>query len=96
MPSDRCSFTPTDEPGELDEELELAAEELLHLLSEPLPDGDEGEDEVAAVGGGQVGEGGGEHVRPVPHRAGAPVDELQLLAEIEGEEAMEEETGMVA
>lgn len=68
-----------DEAGELDEELELASEKLLDLLLESLPDGEKRENEVGAVGGDEVGEGRGEDVGAIPHRATAPVDELQLL-----------------
>lgn len=86
MPSYMRSFAPTDEAGEFDEELELASKELLHLLLESLPDRDKRENEVSAIGGDEVREGRGEDIGAIPHRAATPVDELQLLTEVGGEE----------
>lgn len=43
-----------DEPGELDEEIELAVEEGLHGVAEALADGHEREQEVAGAGCRQV------------------------------------------
>lgn len=96
VPPNTCSFAPADEAGELDEELELAAEEVLDFLLDPVSNRDEGEDEVSAVGGDEVRESGGEHVGTVADGAAAPVNELQFLAEIEGEEAREEEARMIS
>lgn len=68
-----------DEASELDEELELAAEEFLDFLLDPVSSGEKREDEVTAVGGDEVSERGGEHVWAVSDSAAAPVNELQFL-----------------
>lgn len=49
MPSNRSSLAPTDESGELDEEVEAPGEGL-HGFAEALADGHERKEEVAAAG----------------------------------------------
>lgn len=44
VPSNRSTLAPTDESGELDEEVEVAGEEGLDGVAESLADGHEGEE----------------------------------------------------
>jgi hypothetical protein len=58
----------------------VAGEEGLDGVAEPLADGHEGEQQVAAARGSQVGKRSRHHRGAVTRRAAAPVHELQLLA----------------
>lgn len=93
MPSNARSFTPADKTSKFDTELKLTCKEFLHLLFEFLSD--EGHDQVGRVRSDEMRERGGEDARPVPNRAAALVDELQLLALLEREEVAEHETGVL-
>ena len=68
-----------DKPRELDEEIEVTIEEGLHGVAEPLADGHEREQEMAAAGGRQVRQRRRQHRGEVPRGGAAPVHELQLL-----------------
>lgn len=96
MPPNACSSTPADQTGEFNEEFKLAPKELLNLLLQSLSDGDEGDDEVGGIGGDEVRESGRENIGSVANRAVAPVDELQLLAFLEGKEVVEDEAAAIA